>query len=101
MGRDMSTAELIKDFAPVGIKLWCEAGKLKYESIGPLPDVLLAQLKLHKQEIMEMLGDSITGFQCKCGSTQYKQRAFLWKDMNGRKHWGFSCLGCATRYWMV
>jgi hypothetical protein len=97
----MTATQIIKDFSPKGIKLWAEGDKLKYESLGPLPDILLAQLKLHKQEIIEMLGDSITGFQCGCGSNQYKAKAFLWKDMQGRKHWGYSCQGCGNRYWFV
>lgn len=97
----MNATEIIKDFSPKGIKLWTENGKLKYESLGPLPDDMLVQLKLHKQEIMEMLGDLITGFQCTCGSTRYKSKAFRWSDTTGGKHWGYKCQNCKTRYWFV
>ncbi len=97
----MSAVEILKDIAPKGIKLWVENEKLKYEAIEPLPSDMIAQLKIHKQEVMKMLREFVTGYECPCGNSIYRPRTFVWKDMKGFKHWGYTCQQCETRYWMV
>lgn len=59
---------------------------------------LIAALKAPKRNSM---ATTTLGYRCPCGSISYLPRAFQWKDLHGGKHWGFSCLGCSTRYWMV
>lgn len=40
----------------------------------------------------------ITGAQCTCGNTLYRQNAFRWNDTRGHSQPGFACCKCDTHY---
>ena len=57
----MSAAEILAYLPTIGINLWVEGERLKYEATSPLKDTMLAQLKTHKIEIINILRHSNTG----------------------------------------
>lgn len=50
-----ATEALMQSAESLGVKLWIEAGELRYRATRPLNDGFKAQLKGHKDEIVKLL----------------------------------------------
>ncbi|WP_394829367.1 amino acid adenylation domain-containing protein [Pendulispora albinea] len=61
-GREMGAFELMGQLASLGVNLWVDGGALKFRApAGVLSASLKEQLRLHKQVIVEALGQAATG----------------------------------------
>lgn len=102
----MTPASLIYQAKSEGIQFTLSTeGKLKLRGESAVIDRLLPAIREHKAAIMKLLRKPapliVTGYRCSCGSIFYRARAFSWTDLRGKKHQGFSCLQCETRYWFI
>lgn len=50
--------DLVQEAARNGVRLYRTGGRIEYESESPPPEALLAQLRAHRQELLEALSDN-------------------------------------------